>query len=108
VFHEIYCSRIGAKKQGLSLDPTGFYIDKYIPSSVEKSESSENLDLESIIGKEIHQWKESKIRSECQSTTRASRKDGSDGSSYHPDERLCIDICLFSVFPSFVYEGYEK
>lgn len=59
MYHSIECSSFGAKKI-LSLDPTGLEIDHDIPSRIEEPESSYDLDLESVIGEERHQWQESK------------------------------------------------
>ncbi len=52
----IECSSFGSEKQILSLDPTGLEIDHDIPSRIEESEGSYDLDLESVIGEERHQW----------------------------------------------------
>lgn len=45
----------------LSFYPTNFQIFIYIPDGPNESECSEDLDLEAIIGKKIHQWKKSEI-----------------------------------------------
>jgi hypothetical protein len=46
----IQCSSFVSEKQILSLDPAGFEIDEYLPGRIEESDSTDYLDLETIIG----------------------------------------------------------
>lgn len=74
----------------------------------EESECSEDLDLETIVGKESHEWKESEIGGESESATGASREDRPDDSSSSPDSRLVVEVLSMSEEESLIENSYDE
>ncbi len=74
----------------------------------EESECSQDLDLEAIVGEEIHEWKESEIGGESESATGASREDRPDDSSSSPDSSFVMEILSMSEEESLIEDSYDK
>lgn len=87
---------------------TDFEILIRIPECPEESECSENLDLEAIIGEEVHEGQESEIGGEGESATRASREDRSDDTSDCSYARLVVEVLSMSELESLIEDPDEK
>ena len=82
------------------------FID--IADCPEKPQSSEDLDLESRIGKEVHKRKESEVRCKSESTTGTSREDSADDSSESADSSLVVDVVLVSEEHATIENSYDE
>jgi hypothetical protein len=75
--------------------------------SEEESEESYDFELESIIWQEIHEWHESEIESERESTTWTPRYNGSQYASENPEKSAIFFLILVDCFSSLP-ETHEK
>lgn len=87
---------------------THFQIPIRIPECPEESECSENLNLETIIRKESHEWEEPEVGGKCESTTRTSREDRSDNSSDCSYSRLVVEVLSMSEPESLIENSYDE
>lgn len=75
---------------------------------IEETESTEDLDLETVVGKEIHEWEESEVWCECESTTWTSREDSSDSSTDSSDEWPMVEILMLTEEIALVIHPHDK
>ena len=87
---------------------THFEISIRIMECPEESECSENFDLESIIGEEVHEGKESEVWCEGESATWASWEDSPDDSTDSSDSWLMMEVFLMSELESLVEHSDKK